>query len=60
MVYGTGSRGPCLDLKRLDEELTLNCKDADLVILEVPNKTNSRVWEGAATRTSMPNSAVTC
>ncbi|KAJ1860635.1 hypothetical protein LPJ73_001298 [Coemansia sp. RSA 2703] len=32
-VCGTGSSGPCLDLRKLDERLVALCADADLVVI---------------------------
>ncbi|KAJ3130375.1 hypothetical protein HK098_002604 [Nowakowskiella sp. JEL0407] len=34
IVVETGSGGPCLDLRRVMEEVTVEAKDADLVVLE--------------------------
>lgn len=34
-VMSSGSASPCLDLKRLDEDLVKACSDVDLVIIEV-------------------------
>ncbi|KAJ2883483.1 hypothetical protein FB639_002163 [Coemansia asiatica] len=33
VVCGTGSSGPCLDMRMLDERLVSQCADADLVII---------------------------
>ncbi|KAJ1867199.1 hypothetical protein LPJ78_001144 [Coemansia sp. RSA 989] len=33
MVYGTGSSGPCLDLRKLDAQLVSQAQDADLVVI---------------------------
>ncbi|KAJ1964112.1 hypothetical protein GGI12_001626 [Dipsacomyces acuminosporus] len=32
-VCGTGSSGPCLDLRKLDERLVRHCQDTDLVVI---------------------------
>lgn len=34
LVRATGSAGPCLDLKRIEEQLVQDCQDVDLVIIE--------------------------
>ncbi|KAJ2852220.1 hypothetical protein IWW36_000361 [Coemansia brasiliensis] len=33
LVYGTGSSGPCLDLRKLDAQLVSHAQDADLVVI---------------------------
>ncbi|KAJ2512219.1 hypothetical protein GGI11_004815 [Coemansia sp. RSA 2049] len=33
VVCGTGSGGPCLDLRKLDERLVRHCRNADLVVI---------------------------
>ncbi|KAI9501708.1 hypothetical protein GGI25_006247 [Coemansia spiralis] len=33
LVCGTGSSGPCLDLRKLDERLVVQCEGVDLVVL---------------------------
>ncbi|CAG8478211.1 6864_t:CDS:10 [Funneliformis mosseae] len=33
-VIGTGSASPCLDLRRINDDLAEECKDVDLVVLE--------------------------
>lgn len=35
IVMGTGSASPCIDLRRINEDLAAACKDVELVILEV-------------------------
>ncbi len=38
-VMETGGASPCLDLRRINEDLAEACQDVDLVILEVINDT---------------------
>ncbi|KAL1924465.1 uncharacterized protein VTP21DRAFT_4119 [Calcarisporiella thermophila] len=33
-VFGTGSASPCLDLRRINEDLADECRDVDFVVLE--------------------------